>query len=108
MDLNKLGDKVHKEVFCHECGISNNIKKVKRRLCTGTPPLCAACRSSPQYKIMSETTVRRVAPLLEREYYPPAAGYIVNCKHPAFKSQRVYFWSDIAIVCDELGIEMLE
>lgn len=108
MDHNEPGGKVRREVVCHECGISNRIKEVKRRLCTSTPPLCAACRSSPQYKIMSEAMVRRVAPLLEASVYPKTAGIIVNPVHPAFRKQRAYYWADIAMRCEELGIEMLD
>uniref|UniRef100_A0A6C0BZQ3 Uncharacterized protein n=1 Tax=viral metagenome TaxID=1070528 RepID=A0A6C0BZQ3_9ZZZZ len=99
---------LHAEIYCTECGTSNKLAVVKSRRCTNSLPLCAACRSSPQYKIMSESHVRRVAPALESKFYPPSAGLAVNCKHPAFARQRIYYWADVAIVCDELGVEMLE
>lgn len=93
-------------LICGECGASSKVQKVRRRVCTNDPPLCTICQNSPRYKILSEASVRRAVPDLEREFYPLPAGTVVNCRHPAFRRQRVYYWSDIALRCLELGIDL--
>ena len=106
--MHKRSLEVAQQTFCEECGISDTVRKVRRRKCTNSPPLCSVCLSAPQHKILSETNVRRIAPNLDKLQYPDPVATIVNCIHPAFPRQRVYFWVDIAMRCEELGIDMFD
>ena len=95
-----------KVLTCVGCGVSSHT--VRRRMCTGGEALCQACRGSPSYRVMSETLLRASAPWLDAVYYPDPVGFAVNCKHPAFRPQRMYLWADVAERCVALGVEIPE
>jgi hypothetical protein len=95
-----------KALICRGCGISAH--HVRRRICTGGEALCPACRSSPVHRVMSEALLRARAPWLDAIYFPCPVGYAVNCKHPAFRSQRMYLWSEVAERCVALGLDVPE
>ena len=91
-------------LMCTECGQLS--MEVKRRFCTGGHALCPTCRYSPEHKVLSHSYLQKSVPWLEPLFYPEIVGHTVNCKHPAFRPQRMYKWSDVAARCLELGLKI--
>jgi len=95
-------------LVCEGCGVSGVTGQVRRRLCSGGEALCSSCRGAPEHRLMSESLLRRNAPWLPAEEYPAPVGSTVNCKHPAFRRQRMYAWGDVALRCAVLGLPLPE
>lgn len=89
-----------KGLACSGCGAPN----ARRRLCSGGAALCAVCRGSPEHRVVSEAWLGKAAPWLPPAKYPEPVGSVVNCRHPAFKRQRMYAWGDVALRCLELAV----
>ena len=85
---------------CSSCGALG----AHRRLCSGSAALCLRCRVSPEHKVISEAALRKTAPWLQVNQLPEPVGSCVNCKHPAFRKQRMYLWGDVALRCLELNL----
>ena len=84
---------------CQSCGAES----AKLRRCT-QEVLCASCRRSGEFLILTAAELRRQAPWLPAEDWPPARGRIVNSKNPRFARQPVYLWGDVALRCVELQL----
>ena len=85
---------------CEGCGAAG----ARRRHCGGR--LCAVCRGAPEHRVISEALLRKAVPWLPSESYPEPIGSAVNCRHPAFRRQRMYLWGDVALRCLELGVQL--
>jgi hypothetical protein len=86
---------------CEGCGSPG----ARLRKCT-RQRLCSRCRSSPAYKVLTGSEVRRLTGLEESEFFFLRTGTVVNPVHPGFRRVNVYFWKHVAELCVRRGLEL--